>query len=69
MEKTPVAGDRIVVDSHRVGGGRREGEILEVIEAGETTRLRVQWDDGKESVFVPGSDAHVEHVLLPAERP
>jgi prolyl-tRNA editing enzyme YbaK/EbsC (Cys-tRNA(Pro) deacylase) len=59
-------GDRIVVDRHRVGGEQREGEILQVLGTPETLRLRVKWDDGAESVFVPHEDAHIVHVPLPA---
>jgi len=47
-------GDRIVVESEKVGKPTREGEILEVIESETTgTRFRVRWDDGHESTFWP----------------
>lgn len=47
-------GDRIIVESERVGKPTREGEILEVIESTTTgTRFRVRWDDGHESTFWP----------------
>jgi hypothetical protein len=47
-------GDRIVVESERVGKPTREGEVLEVIESPTTgTRFRVLWDDGHESTFWP----------------
>lgn len=46
-------GDRIIVESERVGQADREGEILEVIEASYGTRYRVQWDDGHESTIRP----------------
>jgi hypothetical protein len=46
-------GDRIVVESEKVGVPPREGEILEVIEADYGTRFRVRWNDGHESTFRP----------------
>ena len=52
-------GDEIVVDAMREGEGRREGEILEVESQGGVVRYRVRWDDGHESIFFPGSTAHV----------
>ena len=39
-------GDRIIVESQKVGRAAREGEILEIIEAFYGTRYRVCWDDG-----------------------
>ena len=46
-------GDRIIVESERVGQAAREGEILEVIEASYGTRYRVRWDDGHETTIRP----------------
>lgn len=48
-------GDRIVVESEKVGKPPREGEILEVIEASGGTRYRVRWEDGHESTFQPSA--------------
>lgn len=48
-------GDRIVVESERVGLPDREGEILEVIPASYGTRYRVRWDDGRESTIRPSA--------------
>ena len=51
-------GDRIVIESERVGEHPREGEILEVIEASYGTRYRVRWDeDGHESTIRPAVGA------------
>ncbi len=47
------AGDRIVVDSQKVGQPAREGDILEVIEATYGPHYRVRWDDGHESDLRP----------------
>lgn len=51
-------GDRIVIESERVGEHPREGEILEIIEAPYGTRYRVRWDeDGHESTIRPAVGA------------
>jgi hypothetical protein len=48
-------GDRIVVESERVGTPSREGAILEVIESAAGPHYRVRWDDGHESGFWPSA--------------
>jgi hypothetical protein len=55
MRMTGQVGDRIVVESERVGQKDREGEILEIIEADYGTRYRVRWDDGHESTVRPSA--------------
>ena len=55
-------GDRVVVEGNKVGQGRRFGQIIEVIVVGQNQHYRVHWDDGRESTFFPGSDAHLERV-------
>lgn len=52
-------GDEIVVDARETGGARREGEVLAVRRAGDVVHYVVRWDDGHETMFYPGSDAHV----------
>ncbi len=53
-------GSRIVVESRVIDGHRRFGEVLEVLDAGGEEHYRVRWeDDGHESIFYPGPDAHV----------
>lgn len=54
-------GDAISVDSREVGAPPRRGEILEVLTTDVGEHYRVRWDDGHESIFYPGSDAHVVH--------
>ena len=49
-------GDRIAVETERVGQHEREGEILEVIH-GATVSYRVRWDDGHESILTPAAGA------------
>ena len=46
-------GDRIVVESEKVGSPAREGVVLEVIESASSTRYRVRWDEGHETTFLP----------------
>jgi hypothetical protein len=56
-------GDRIVVASSKLQGQVREGEILTVADAEGGGPYLVRWaDTGKESLYFPGADAHVEHV-------
>ncbi|MDA8237510.1 MAG: DUF1918 domain-containing protein [Chloroflexi bacterium] len=52
---TARVGDRIVVESEKVGQADREGVILEVIEASYGIRYRVRWDDGHESTIRPSA--------------
>ena len=52
---TARVGDRIVVESEKVGQAAREGTILEVIEASYGVRYRVRWDDGHESTIRPSA--------------
>jgi hypothetical protein len=55
-------GDRITIDSNRVGGGKRRGEIVEILAGAAGLHYRVRWDDGHETTFFPSSDATVERV-------
>lgn len=48
-------GDRIIIESEKVGQAAREGEVLEVIESEYGTRYRVRWEDGHESEIRPGA--------------
>jgi hypothetical protein len=52
-------GDEILVDALHTGGVPRRGEVLEVLDEGGTVHYRVRWEDGHESLYFPGSDAHV----------
>jgi hypothetical protein len=55
------AGEVIEIEAHHLGEGRRIGEILEVLDPGEHEHYWVRWDDGRESLFYPSSDAHIHH--------
>jgi Glu-tRNA(Gln) amidotransferase subunit E-like FAD-binding protein len=46
-------GDRIVVESEKVGVAERRGEILEVIPHETRPEYRVRWDDGRETGIRP----------------
>ena len=52
-------GDRITVESNKVGGARKLGEVLEVIGGSSGKHYRVGWEDGHESIVFPSSDASV----------
>ncbi len=54
------AGDEVAVESHRLAGGRRRGEILEVLGTPDHEYYRVRWQDGRETTFHPGPDAVLE---------
>ena len=47
------AGNRIVLESERVGQQDRTGEILEVHESPYGPEYRVRWDDGRITEFRP----------------
>ncbi|GLL10703.1 hypothetical protein GCM10017577_18430 [Pseudonocardia halophobica] len=54
-------GDRIVIESNHLDAARRRGTIVAVLGGeGDTEHYRVRWQDGHESVFFPGPDAHVD---------
>jgi hypothetical protein len=56
------AGDRLVIQGHRVGEPERDGEILEVLGEGGAPPYLVRWSDtGHVSRYYPSSDAFVEH--------
>jgi hypothetical protein len=59
-------GDRIIVESQKVGRAAREGEVLEIIEASYGTRYRVRWDDSQESTIRPAVGS--VRTTPPAER-
>ena len=56
-----AVGDRIVVAAADLSGHMRDGEIIKVGSHGAPPYL-VRWsDDGRETLFFPGPDAHVSH--------
>lgn len=53
------AGDLVTVEGHKVGDARRLGTILEVLGEPGHEHYRVQWEDGRETVFYPSTDATI----------
>jgi hypothetical protein len=53
------AGDRIAVETTTLDTRPRGGVVLEVLGSNDEPPYRVLWDDGHESVYFPGPDAHV----------
>lgn len=56
-QSKPIArpGDRIVVESERVGQPPRQGEILEVVDSAVGPSYEVRWEDGHRSSFRPAA--------------
>ena len=56
-------GDRIIIESERVGQPDRAGEILEVTDSPFGRNFRVRWDDGHVTEIRPKSgSARVEPI-------
>jgi hypothetical protein len=53
------SGSILEIHGHRVGEPARLAEILEVLGDSNHPRFRVRWEDGRESIFYPSSDARV----------
>ena len=60
-------GDRLAVLGTHLGQPERSGIILAVHGEHGSPPYLMRWDDGHEAVYIPGSDAVVEH--LPAVPP
>jgi hypothetical protein len=59
-------GDRLVMESSRVGQFRRIGVVLEVRHSDGSPPYLVRWlDDGHEGLVFPGSDTRVEPASSP----
>lgn len=59
-------GDRIVLDSDKVGVSPRQGEILAVIPHETRVEFRVRWDDGHTTEIRPIAASY--RILAKAER-
>ena len=55
------AGDLVTISGHQIGDHARLGEILEVLGEPGHERLRVRWEDDRETIFFSGSDASIHH--------
>jgi Domain of unknown function (DUF1918) len=51
---TVHVGDQVMLESERAGQAGRSGVVEEVLSE-QPQRLRVRWDDGRESIFVPAA--------------
>ncbi len=71
QESRAEAGDVIVIEGHQVGESRRSGEILEVLGEPGHEHYQVRWDDDRETVFYPSSDAtiHRHKTVRPSRKP
>jgi hypothetical protein len=58
-------GDRLIVQGNRVGTGRRFGTVMDVLGDPARPRLRVRWDDNRETVMFPDADTTVERAATP----
>ena len=57
-----VVGDRVVVAGAKLGAPVRDGEIVEVHGQNGEPPFVVRWSDtGRESLFFPGPDSHIDH--------
>ena len=59
-KSSAAIGDVIMIGGHHVGEGRRMGEILEVIGDPDNEHYRVRWEDGRETLFYPSTDATIQ---------
>jgi len=60
VEFPAEVGDLIVIEGHKVGDSRRTGEVHEVLGEQGHEHYRVLWEDGRETMFYPSSDATVK---------
>jgi hypothetical protein len=60
------AGDRIVVESDKVGAPRRQGEILKVTPHESHVEFQVRWDDGHITEIRPSGASY--RILAKANR-
>ena len=52
-------GDRIIVESSKVGSARRSGQIVVVLHGLAGERYLVKWGNGHQTEIFPGPDAKV----------
>jgi hypothetical protein len=53
-------GDRLIIEGAKVGQGRRSGEVVRVEGTAAHQRLWVRWEDGHETMLMPGPGARLE---------
>ncbi|HEY7602951.1 MAG TPA: DUF1918 domain-containing protein [Gaiellaceae bacterium] len=68
QEPSASRGDVIVIEGHHVGESRRRGEIVEVLGTPGHEHYLVRWEDDRETVFYPSSDARIHrHEAAPVK--
>lgn len=55
-------GDQIIVGITNPGIPSRRGQVIDVLGKGTDERYLVRWQDGHESIYVPGPDFRVFEV-------
>ena len=63
-----AVGDRIIVDSNKVGQKAREGVILEVVDTEASSHYVVKWDDVGESSLWPSGSVRTIHATNKSKR-
>jgi hypothetical protein len=61
------AGDRVVVESESTERPARGGTVREVVHEDPHARYRIEWDDGRTSVYTPAAGA-LRRAPEPAKR-
>jgi Domain of unknown function (DUF1918) len=62
-------GDRVVAESESTQRRPRSGTVREVLRTDPTARYRIDWDDGRTSVYTPAAGAlHAERAGVAATR-
>jgi hypothetical protein len=62
MKLDAKIGDEVEIEGVHIGDITRKGQIVEIMGLGDTEHYRVSWDDGHETLFYPGIDAHIRHL-------
>ena len=65
--RSGLVGDVVAVSGRHVGEHERLGQILEVLGHDDHVHYRVEWEDGVETVFYPGSDATIRRSSRPSD--
>lgn len=53
-------GDHLIIEGRKIGQGHRTGEITRVEGSASSPRMWVRWEDGHESLLMPGPGIRVE---------
>jgi hypothetical protein len=62
-------GDRVVAESESIQRRPRSGTVREILRADPTPRYRIDWDDGRSSLYSPAAGAlHAERAGVASTR-